>query len=241
MPENGFFKKLLPPSIADDFKIQAFAEAFEKQFEQIYSLTEIPCILPRIDELPEEVLDLLAWQFHVEGWELASSVEEKRALLKRAIELHKYKGTKWALLEVLRALNLSGEIKEWFEYEGDPYKFKVFVNSISEEELYKKLIDLINQYKNERSWLDAVGLHNEIEDNVYVGSALKTGRTYTVSLHIDPKIDFIQLYHGSVLRTSKTSIVGVNQPTINTAPVETFTGITYRVACTITISAGGVN
>ncbi|MCD6489411.1 MAG: phage tail protein I [Thermodesulfobacterium sp.] len=235
------FKELLPPSIVGDEKIKAFAEAFEEQFDKLYALTDIPCIFPRIDELPEPVLDLLAWQFHIEGYKLAQTIEEKRNLIKNAIELHRYKGTKYAVKKVLEALKLTGEIKEWFEYEGDPYRFKVFVNSISEEELYKKLIDLINQYKNQRSWLDAVGLHNEIEDNVYVGSALNTGKTYTVSLHIDPKIDFIQLYYGSVLRTSKTSVVGVNQPTINTAPVETFVGITYRVACTITISAGGVN
>ena len=157
MPENGFFKKLLPPSIADDFKIQAFAEAFEKQFEQIYSLTEIPCILPRIDELPEEVLDLLAWQFHVEGWELASTIEEKRNLIKSAIELHKYKGTKYAVKKVLEALNLTGEIKEWFEYGGKPYKFKVDLgiqNRKITPELRDKLIKLINEYKNERSWLE---------------------------------------------------------------------------------------
>jgi len=165
MPEAGFFKKLLPPSITGDGKIQALAEAFERELKKIYELVETPAILSRIDELPEEVLDLLAWQFHVEGWELASSVEEKRNLIKRAIELHRYKGTKWAIKKVLEALHLSGEIKEWYEYGGKPYYFKVDLGVQDKEittELRDKLINLINEYKNARSHLEEIVLGYQV-------------------------------------------------------------------------------
>jgi len=146
------FKELLTPSIVGDEKIKAFAEAFEKQFEQLYALTEIPCILPRIDELPEEVLDLLAWQFHVEGWELATSIEEKRNLVKNAIELHRYKGTKWAIKKVFGLLNMNAVVKEWFETGGEPYTFDVeLLDVVREDTPIAKLIELINEYKNARS------------------------------------------------------------------------------------------
>jgi P2-related tail formation protein len=54
---------------------------------------------------------------------------------------------------------LSGEIKEWFEYGGEPYKFKVDLGAQDREitpELRDKLIQLINTYKNERSWLEEI-------------------------------------------------------------------------------------
>jgi len=152
-------KELLPPSLAGDEKIRALIESAEPLFEKALENTIYTLIYSRIAELPEEVLDLLAWQFHVEGWELASSIEEKRNLIKKAIELHSYKGTKWAILQVLKALNLSGEIKEWFEYGGKPYKFKVDLgiqNRKITPELRDKLIKLINEYKNERSWLEEI-------------------------------------------------------------------------------------
>ncbi|MDI5349547.1 phage tail protein, partial [Salmonella enterica subsp. enterica serovar Kentucky] len=50
----------------------------------------------------------------------------KRELIKQAIELHKYKGTPWAVRRVLEILSLPGTISEWFEYGGTEFK-KVFL------------------------------------------------------------------------------------------------------------------
>jgi len=152
-------KDLLPPSIAGDEKIRALIESADPLFEKALKNAIYTLIYSRIDELPEPILDLLAWQFHVESYELASSIEEKRNLIKKAIELHRYKGTKWAILQVLKALNLSGEIKEWFQYQGEPYRFKIDLGVQDREitpELRDKLINLINEYKNERSWLEEI-------------------------------------------------------------------------------------
>ncbi len=157
MSNEGGLKKLLPISIAGDPKISAMAEACDKELSQVFQDINTVYIYSRIDELPEPVLDLLAWQFHVEGYELAKTIEEKRALVKSAIELHRFKGTQYALHKVLSALNLSGEIKEWFEYGGEPYRFKIDLGIQDREittELRDKLLQLINEYKNEHSWLE---------------------------------------------------------------------------------------
>ncbi len=147
------FKELLPLSIAGDEKIKAFAEAFEKQFEKLYALTEIPCILPRINELSEPVLDLLGWQFHVEGWELARSIEEKRELVEYAIELHRYKGTKYAVKKALSIFGLFVEIIEWFDTGGNlpPYTFSIITQEMPED--FEKVLFLINNYKRESAHL----------------------------------------------------------------------------------------
>lgn len=78
----------------------------------------------------ESALVHLADQFHImgnEGWLQAKTTAEKREIIKNAIELHRYKGTKYALIKVLNSLNIDGEIKEWFEYDGEPYFFKVIL------------------------------------------------------------------------------------------------------------------
>lgn len=149
-------KELLPVSLQGDKNVEALCEAQDHVFsleDEVYKLL----IYPRIDSLSEEVLDLLAWQFHIEGWEMAETEEEKRALIKKAIELHKYKGTKWAVEKVLELLKLKGEVKEWFQYNGQPYRFKVEVTSATKEFNAKRvqlLYELINEHKNVRSWLE---------------------------------------------------------------------------------------
>jgi len=155
-------KELLPPSLAKDKNIQALTQALDKELEKIENQIINVLILPRIDQIQdEELLDLLAWQFHIEGYELAKNIEEKRNLIKRAIELHRYKGTKYAIKEVLRALGLEGEVKEWFEYGGKPYHFRVNIfakNKLVEPEREKKLLKLIEEYKNVRSKLEKVSI-----------------------------------------------------------------------------------
>ena len=175
-------KELLPVSLREDEKIKALIESIETYLEKALTDVRYTLILSRIDQLPEPVLDLLAWQFHIEGWELASSIEEKRALIKSAIELHRYKGTKWAILEVLRLLKLYGEVKEWFEYGGEPHHFKLTIsvnrtlqnsNVVLTRELEEKLLELVSEYKNVRSWLEEFRVQAGIDTGFAVAGGIK--------------------------------------------------------------------
>jgi phage tail P2-like protein len=147
-------KELIQPSI----KLLAhLIESADPHFAKLLEETIHVLIYSRIDELPEEVLDTLTWQFHIEGYEQAQTIQEKRNLIKHAIELHRYKGTPHAIKKVFQALNLEAELSEWFDYNGDPYKFKVEITTTDRQitkELVLQLKELIEQYKNVRSWLD---------------------------------------------------------------------------------------
>ena len=222
---------LLNPILLKDHKYRAVEKLLKELFEELLEKTNGVVLYPLIDQIEnEEVLDLLAHQFHIEGWELAQTVEDKRRLIKSAIELHRYKGTPYAIKKVLEALGLSGDIKEWFQYNGEPYKFKVYVSSIPSEELWQKLIHLINEYKNERSWLDAIGIHSEVKGTLYIGTALKTGKHYTIGLRISPKVENLTIYTAGVLRVGKRTTIGVHKPQINTQPGTVYFGSAIRVA-----------
>jgi len=62
------------------------------------------------DDCPSSALPWMAWQFGVDGWELAESEDARRALYKGAIPLHMRKGTPWAVREVIRRLGF-GEVE----------------------------------------------------------------------------------------------------------------------------------
>lgn len=175
---------LLPPNLAEDPKVKSAAEALDTELQAVTEAVAQSLILSRIDELSEEVVNLLAWQFHVEGYELAETLEEKRNMVRNSIELHRYKGTKYALLKVLELLNLRGDIQEWHEYAGDPYKFKVSIDLLTrgiDEETSSILDNLIQEYKNARSWLESLDIYltNKSAVPVFVPKVL-SGEDITV-------------------------------------------------------------
>lgn len=89
------------------------------------------------------------------------SEEEARKLISKALILDRYNGTAFAIKEALKAVFPTATIKEWFEYEGRPYHFRVKVESTStsfDERTFNVLDSLILQYKNVRSVLEAIEL-----------------------------------------------------------------------------------
>ncbi|ECH9261164.1 phage tail protein I [Salmonella enterica subsp. enterica] len=177
-------KLLLPPPLASDERFSVLANIAAERFAQI-DLTALLVYL--VDIVDASALPSLAEQFHVqglEGWLFAVNEQEKRELIKQAIELHKYKGTPWAVRRVLEILSLPGTISEWFEYSGKAYFFKVeieLINQGMDENLFNNLVDLIHEYKNVRSKLEAliVWIINQSAIPV-IGSALYGGEITTV-------------------------------------------------------------
>lgn len=173
---------LLPPALAGDPRMQAMGAVAQR----LSHLDLQPLMVYLVDTVPASVLPHLAEQFHLlgEGWQFARNEDERRLLIKRAIELHRHKGTKWAVQQVLETLSLSGQITEWFEYGGAPYRFRIDVDLSDrgiDEVTYDTLVQLVNEYKNVRSHLDALTLALTVRSPVpVIACAVMGGELATV-------------------------------------------------------------
>jgi phage tail P2-like protein len=101
-------ESLLPPPLLGDARFQALDQIASRLNEIDLS----PLLVYLIDNVHASALPVLAEQFALmgeDGWSLAESDDARRALIKRAIELHRYKGTPWAVREVIRRLGF-GEV-----------------------------------------------------------------------------------------------------------------------------------
>ena len=103
---------LLQPSLQGDSRMEALARLIAR-------LSALPADVPLVnlfDLVDASALASLGEQFHVmgvEGWNLAATEAARRSLLKKAIELHRHKGTPWAVEEALRATGFAGaEVRE---------------------------------------------------------------------------------------------------------------------------------
>ncbi|WP_026486679.1 phage tail protein I [Caldanaerobius polysaccharolyticus] len=155
---------------------QALCSALNPQFRQLADEVKACLIFSRIDELDDAALDELAWQMHVDWYDANADVEIKRNLIKSAIKVHRYRGTPFAVEEVIQSYFGDGYVQEWFDYGGDPYKFKVVTNNPSvTAEQADQFIKVLNKVKNVRSHLETIIVALSGEMDLYYAGVVHTG------------------------------------------------------------------
>lgn len=173
--------RLIPDSIYD-----ISSQAFNALFDRLGSIDITTLLVYLIDNTEESALVHLAEQFSVtgyEGWNFVSTDFEKRKLIKEAIQNHKYKGTKYGLIQAFRSIGFEIQVKEWFEYEAEPYHFKLTIISASQDinlVNQEKMSLLIEEYKNVRSVLDTVEINMPAISNVPFVGGYSTAGMYIV-------------------------------------------------------------
>ena len=174
------FTEYLPEPLKRDKSIYAIAKAATDELLKVSGLSDLVLIYSRIDELPEDMLDILAYDFHCDWYDASYPVDIKRRLLKSNVIIHKRLGTKYAVERALTDIYQSAAVQEWFEYDGNPYFFKVNVTvnqyGISEEQI-KDLVAKMWFYKNLRSHCDGFfySLKANAPATVWAGATLTYG------------------------------------------------------------------
>lgn len=85
--------------------------------------------LALIDELPEEILDVLAVELRTPFYQGDFGIESKRALIKDTLIFYTYMGTPESVNRMLSAVFPGSYIEEWFYYGGEPYHFQVILET----------------------------------------------------------------------------------------------------------------
>jgi len=196
----------LPESLNRD-NLREVAQVIDEQLHELDALNELICLYPRIDELSSELVDALAIHFHVDFYDHNLSLDKRRALVKNSIRWHMKKGTKAAVEEMVQTVFEGGRVTEWFEYNGEPYHFKIDLleaPGISQENI-DTVVRLVKVVKNTRSWLDSVGFFRKIKGPVYMGGAPMTHKSYSVGpAQIHDTTNAGGYYMGAIPHTHKS-------------------------------------
>ena len=150
-------EEIIPQSISQDKTIKDLCKVIDEEILPIAAGPKKALVYSQIDTLPIEIIDLLAWQFHVDVYDIATDDAAKRQAVKDAIRNHRYKGTPWALKQAIRRVLPDGNITEWQEYSGKPYYFKVTTDEgLTSAKQLQDMLRVIADSKNVRSWLDGI-------------------------------------------------------------------------------------
>lgn len=172
--KDNALQRILPSSISGDATVKDIVQAISGRLAQLGEQAELVLILPRLKKLPEEIVDELAWQYHVDFYDVSADIAKKQELVRKAIARHRYKGTPAAVEEVCSAAFDTAEVLEWYEYGGKPYHFKVRMvqESIPDEAAMAEMVKAINSAKNIRSWLDSMTFYYRPKGKIYTVGVL---------------------------------------------------------------------
>lgn len=147
---------ILPSSLSADKTVSDIIKAIDGIFGGIDAEVRKIRLYENLDEQPAEVLDLLAWQFHVDFYDYDYSNEVKRELIRQSIAWHRRKGTPVAVEEMVSTIYSSAEVVEWWDYGGTPFHFKVNIygEEITDPAKLNNLRDSVFAVKNARSIFD---------------------------------------------------------------------------------------
>lgn len=202
---------ILPDSIAGIQEVQDTAKAIDPEMQSVSQSIREALILSRIDELPEPVLDLLAWQYHVDNYEpLSLPIEQKRAQVRDAILIHRKKGTPWALKQELKNIGFPVEIDE---DTGQPYIFdvRVLLNGQADTTaVYEAAVKAAKRAKNVRSKIGTIGMTAKTEGTIYPAAAAVCGITVTVYPRAERNISAEGIIHVGAVVSQLSVIVSVN-------------------------------
>lgn len=184
------FNSVLASSVSRTKHLVVFDKIWRKALGDI-DLT--PLLVYLVDIVPSELLPYLAYQFNMmgfNGWGLTINDDDRRRLIKEALELKRYKGTPWAIKQALRAVGFptveiqEGGMEEKYDgtryYDGTIYhgggswaNFRVNLLDIGEyrgigAEDLTAIREMIKRYKNTRSHLLDLNLVANLSDEVSV-------------------------------------------------------------------------
>lgn len=148
-----------PLALQKDPKMVALAHSIANVLEQRLDEINLGQIYTRIDQLPEDLLDILAKDFAVDWYDHDYDLAAKRRTIKSAPYIHRHRGTAGAVLRGIRAIYPGSRLEEWWQYGGEPYHFRVMLDMSGSDASYvstERVLWAIGYYKSLRSHNDGV-------------------------------------------------------------------------------------
>jgi len=174
------FNELLTPGIKDYPSVKFASKAIEPQLRDLFSQLENLKIRGNLSNVSDQVLDYLALEYRVFGYDSTLPRATRETMIRNSIQWLMRLGTPSVIDEVVSLVFSHAKCVEWFDYEpvpGTPYHFKVIIDDAQfDNEQVKRLISLVMELKNVRSFFDGIERLTTINRPVYAGLAVGRSR-----------------------------------------------------------------
>ena len=169
---DGQLADIMPGSITKAPEVKALSYSLQQACRLLYRYSQRLYIYSNLDEQPEKVIDLLASELRTQYYRSTLDLPTKRRLVKNTLIWYMSAGTPEAVGELVAAVFGEGEVKEWYEYEDNPYYFKIVTNALLTPEMNEFFSIMIRKVKNTRSHLRAIDIHRTVSHELFAGTVI---------------------------------------------------------------------
>lgn len=195
----------LAPSIAKE-PLASLAKTFDAFTMKKVELDSL-LLWAAIDRVREEILDHFAYHLHVDGYDISYPIKIKCEMVKKSFLIHKHRGTAYAVKTTIATVYDSANLEEWFQYGGGKYCFRVsgITAPLTGAADLQRLVSLINESKNIRSWLDYVQFERKVNATEYIGCAVGIAKNLIIDSDFSTTLSIgLTEYAGMAVAHAKT-------------------------------------
>ena len=197
----------LPHVLAEQPWVRALSLAMLELHRKTMDYIDASQIYTAIDTVAEEVLDALAVNWKIDWYDTGYDIEQKRRIVKTALNIRRTMGTAGAARTQADAIYPGTKLEEWFEYGGTHGKFRLRVNITTVEERQKFAAMTIAEIERRLAAAKRFSAHlEEVEYYDAGGTATPTAsrlwlarRWLTSAAHRNSKSGGNEKWHGKAL------------------------------------------
>ena len=185
------FIRLLPQFMRNDLAVKGLSLGLDIVISHLSRNFKRLTTWDQIDNLTETELDELAWELNILWYEQNADISVKRDLIKNSDKVYQHLGTKWAVENVITSYFGNGRIEEWFEYDGQPGRFRIFTTnpSITSTAKLQSFLNLLYKVKRASAHLDAIWVVLEYDGFISYGACSEFSGKMDVWPLVPRKID----------------------------------------------------
>lgn len=173
--------RFMPRAFVQDEETLALINAIDGEMQPALDAVASINYMRSPQEWDSDLTDELAWQNHVDFYESALPVEQRRELVKGAYMFHRKKGTNGAVKDLINLLFADGRVEDWYEYGGQPGHFRVLTSDTTvTTDRALEFVRALDSVKRLSAKLDAVIIEESEELNHYFGFGLQMGDIITI-------------------------------------------------------------
>lgn len=204
--------EVLPYVINSSPEVQALSYAINRQINKIEDYADTTKTWCALNTMPEKMIDIMALELRTMYYDEALPLETKRLLVLNTINIYKKLGTPGAVKDMVTYVCGEAEVKEWHEYGGDPYFFRVYVtcNRAKFSYIHKNIVRLIDLVKNTRSWLEYVHYTEKLETiTMRISAIIQTYQEQVLNESVEREVakevltkSLLELYSEQILNSN---------------------------------------